>query len=146
MKYSAVLFLGLLAATSLIGCDDDDPSDVANNCQREAAFEIDGEGICATGTFVLSASTTSITLTGENNETLSIMIDGTEEDTYTIPVGRAVYIDRNGEAFASTEGGTIDIRDNVSDMDASFSFSASSVTSGTTVEVTNGVIEDLPSR
>jgi len=135
----------LLVTTTSVGCDDDDPSDVADDCQREAAFKVDGEGICATGTFLLTASETSINLTGEDNQTLLITVTGVDETTYPIAANEAVYIDVNNVSYASVDGGTLTIRDNVSDMDASFSFRAESA-DGVSIEISEGVVEDLPSR
>jgi len=142
------LFFAFLAF-SVTSCDDDDEEmmePTATVCTQASTFLVDGAEICATGTFTLGNGTsTAVTLVGDNNEGISIVVLGAGAQPFAIPAGNASYTSADGTTFTSTSGGLFTVTDNASTLDATFSFDATS-TSGSTVSITTGVITDLPMR
>lgn len=140
LKTSAFLLLSFCLAFA--GCDKDDPNDTTPNCFLEAAFKAGDLAICASGSSNQTIQSLSISLRGEEGETLSIVVLGTNASRYAIPAGNATYTDLSGKSFASTSGGTIEFTSIDGEFDGSFSFDATSST-GETISITEGVFENL---
>ncbi len=133
----------LLVGVTLLGlpaCDDDDPGDVADDCSREAAFVVDGDAICATGTSNTNTFGTTLSLTGENNESLVIVTTATSTGTYDVGLNGA-YTDRAGVQYGSTEG-SITYDDIDGAAEGSFNMIVVS-DDNVRLEIENGVFENL---
>ena len=145
-----LLPLTALALVGLIACDDDDPSDVTDGCNLEAAFRVDGDGRCASGfaeTTVLTGSSTQtlFTLTGPERELLTISVVDLADGDNDIAAGAAEYVDEAGVAYVSLAGGILTAEEISADFEGNFFFDAVAA-SGDTVSVTDGVIENLRFR
>ena len=139
-----------LALAGLTACDDDDPSDVTDGCNLEAAFRVDGDERCAAGFAETTALAgggrqTLITLTGPDPELLTISVDDLAEGDNDIAAGAAVYVDGDGDAYVSLAGGLLTAEEITADFEGDFAFDAVGA-SGDTVSVTDGVIENLRFR